>query len=256
MLMILTFDVGNTNIVIGGFENHKLALVLRIATRVGITEDEYAVTLKSILNLNNVVYGDIKGCIISSVVPQLNQVLKKAVKKAFGVDSLIVGPGIKTGIKIKTDNPASVGADLICASVAADNLYKAPVLILDMGTATKIMVVDNDHTFMGLSIIPGMEISMNALSGGTAQLPYISFDGPAHVLGRNTVECMRSGAIFGNASLVDGMVDRITEELNVPLSLVATGGLSSYIIPHCKHKFVHDDNLLLKGLDIIYHKNI
>ncbi len=254
--MILTFDVGNTNIVIGGFVNHKLSVVSRIATRTGITEDEYAINLKSILKLNHVEHKEIKGCIISSVVPQLNPVLKKAVHKAFGIDSLIVGPGIKTGIKIKTDNPASVGADLICASVAADNLYKAPVLILDMGTATKIMVVDDDHTFMGLSIIPGMEISMNALSGGTAQLPYISLEVPPHVLGRNTVECMRSGAIFGNASMVDGMVDRISAELGVMPTLVATGGLSSYIVPNCKHKFISDDSLLLKGLDIIYHKNI
>ncbi|MDD4690199.1 MAG: type III pantothenate kinase [Eubacteriales bacterium] len=254
--MILTFDVGNTNIVIGGFDNHKLVVVSRLATRIGKTEDEYAIKLKCILSLNDIEQSQIDGCIISSVVPQLNLALKKAVSKAFGVDSIIVGPGIKTGINIKTDNPAIVGADLICASVAADNLYDTPVLILDMGTATKIMVVDDDHTFMGLSIIPGMEISMNALSGGTAQLPYINLEIPPRVLGRNTIDCMRSGAIFGTASMIDGMVDRIAEELGVMPTLVATGGLCSYVVPSCKHEFIVDDHLLLKGLDVIYHKNM
>ncbi len=254
--MVLAIDVGNTNIVIGGFINHELKVVSRIATRTGVTDDEYAIKIKSVLRLNDIGAPQVEGCIISSVVPQLNSVLKSAIKKAVEVESIIVGPGIKTGIKIQTDNPASVGADLIVASVAADNLYKAPVLILDMGTATKIMVVDENHTFTGLSIIPGMEISMNALSRGTAQLPYISLEVPPRVLGRNTVDCMRSGAIFGTASMIDGMIDRIADELAVMPTLVATGGLCRYVVPSCKHNFIVDDDLLLKGLDILYHKNV
>ena len=253
--MVLTIDVGNTNIVIGGFVNHELKVVSRIATRTGVTDDEYAIKIKSILRLNEIDGTQVEGCIISSVVPQLNAVLKKAIKKAVGVDSLIVEPGIKTGIKIHADNPSSVGADLIVASVAADNLYKAPVLILDMGTATKIMVVDEDHAFTGLSIIPGMEISMNALSRGTAQLPHISLEVPPRVLGRNTIDCMRSGAVFGTASMIDGMIDRIAEEIGTMPTLVATGGLSSYVVPSCKHKLVIDEHLLLKGLEILYYKN-
>ncbi len=254
--MILTVDIGNTNIVLGGFSNDELTFVARIATNVAKTEDEYATKIRSVLALHGVDKAELKGAIISSVVPPLNTVIKKAIEYVYDVTPLLVGPGIKTGINIRCDNPATVGADLICACVATHHLYGSPSLIIDMGTATKMMVMDKTGAFIGVSIIPGVKIALDALSGGTAQLPQISLEAPPSVLGKNTVECMRSGVVFGNASMLDGMIDRFNEEMGETLPVYATGGLASNIITHCKHEIKLDENLLLKGLYIIYQKNI
>jgi type III pantothenate kinase len=197
----------------------------------------------------------VRGAIISSVVPPLNSVLKKAIHFIYDVDPLLVGPGIKTGLKIHCDNPASVGADLICACVAAQQLYGSPALIIDMGTATKMMVVDASGAFIGVSIIPGVLMGLRALSSGTAQLPQVSLEAPPSVIGKNTVDCMRSGVVFGNASMIDAMIDRIGDEMGEDLPVIATGGLSSTIIPHCKHNITQDEDLVLKGLNILYRKN-
>ena len=253
--MILAIDVGNTNIVLGGFENDTLTFVARMETNPSRTEDEYASKLLGILGMHGVARTDISGAIISSVVPPLNSILKKAIKFSYGVDALLVGPGVKTGINIHCDNPASVGADLICACVAAHHIYGSPSLVIDMGTATKIMVIDKSGTFIGVSIIPGVRMGLNALSSGTAQLPQIGLDAPKSVIGKNTVDCMKSGVVFGNAALIDGMIDRFNEEMGEELKVYATGGLSSTIIPHCKHKITLDEDMLLKGLNIIYNKN-
>ncbi len=167
----------------------------------------------------------------------------------------MVAPGIKTGIQIICDNPATVGADLICACVAADSLYGSPSLIVDMGTATKIMVMDQNSAFIGVSIIPGVSIALKALASGTAQLPQISLEAPKSVIGKNTADCMRSGAVFGNASMIDGMIDRFCQEMGQELPVIATGGFSGTIIPHCRHQITVDENLVLKGLYILYQKN-
>ncbi len=254
--MILTVDIGNTNIVLGGFSDDELTFVARIATDVSKTEDEYATKIRSVLALHGVEKTELKGAIISSVVPPLNAVIKKAIEYVYDVTPLLVCPGIKTGINIRCDNPATVGADLICACVAAHHLYGSPSLIIDMGTATKMMVMDKNGAFIGVSIIPGVKIALEALSGGTAQLPQISLEAPPSVLGKNTVDCMRSGVVFGNASMLDGMIDRFNEEMGESLPVYATGGLAPNIVAHCKHKIKLDDNLLLKGLYIIYQKNI
>ncbi len=253
--MILAVDIGNTNIVIGGFVDEQIKFVSRIATNIKATEDEYAGKIRSILNLHNVNKSEIEGAIISSVVPALNTIMKKAIKFIYGVDSVMVGPGIKTGIKIHCDNPASVGADLICGCVAAHYLYGSPSLIIDMGTATKMMVMDNDGAFTGAAIIPGVNIGLNALASGTAQLPHIGLEAPKYVAGKNTVDCMLSGVVFGNASLIDGMIDRFNEEMGQELNVYATGGLAQTIIPHCKHKINIDEHMVLKGLYILYKKN-
>ena len=253
--MVLTIDIGNTNIVLGGFEDDQLTFVARIATNANKTEDEYATKIKSVLNLHNVDKSTVKGAIISSVVPPLNSVMTRAINFAYGVDPIMVGPGIKTGIKIHCDNPASVGADLITACVAAHYTYGSPCLVVDMGTATKIMVVDENGTFIGVSIAPGVGMGVKALASGTAQLPQIGLEAPKSVIGKNTVDCMKSGVVFGNACLIDGMIDRFNEEMGSELPVYATGGLSSTIIPHCKHNITLDDNLLLKGLNILYKKN-
>ncbi len=253
--MVLTIDIGNTNIVLGGFVNDELNFVARIATNANKTEDEYATKIRSILAIHNVDKSVIEGAIISSVVPPLNSVMKKAIKFVYGVDPVMVGPGIKTGIKIHCDNPASVGADLISACVAAHHIYGSPSLVIDMGTATKIMVIDEDGAFIGVSIAPGVGMGLKALSSGTAQLPQIGLEAPKSVIGKNTVDCMKSGVVFGNACLIDGMVDRFNNEMGAELPVYATGGLASTIIPHCNHQITLDENLLLKGLNILYKKN-
>ena len=253
--MILAVDIGNTNIALGGFSGDELSFVARISTNTLMTEDEYAARLLGILSMHKVEAGDVDGAIISSVVPQLNIVMKRAIRLVYGVDALLVGPGIKTGINIHCDNPSSVGADLICASVAVNKIYGAPALIVDMGTATKMTVVDKRGAFVGVSIIPGVLMGLDALAARTAQLPQVSLEAPSLVIGKNTVDCMKSGVVYGNAALVDGMIERINEEVGDNIPVYATGGLASVIIPHCKHPVVLDEHLVLKGLNIIYNKN-
>lgn len=253
--MVLTVDIGNTNIVLGGFTGDELKFVARIATNASKTEDEYATKIKSILFLHEVDKAEIKGAVISSVVPPLTRVMSDAISLVYGIRPLLVGPGIKTGINIHCDDPSTVGADLICACVAANSIYGNPALVVDMGTATKMMVIDNTGTFIGVSIIPGVNIALKALANGTAQLPQISLEAPNSVIGKNTADCMRSGAVFGNASMIDGMIDRFNDEMGCELNVIATGGLSNTIIKHCKHEIILDSDLVLKGLNILYKKN-
>ena len=253
--MILTVDIGNSNIMFGGFSGDEFSFVARVATDPSATEDEYAVKILGTLSLHGVDRSQITGAIIASVVPPLNAILKKAITFLFGVEPLVVGPGIKTGINIHCDAPSSVGADLICACVAAHHLYGDPSLIIDMGTATKMMVVDRRGAFIGVSIIPGVLMGLNALAEGTAQLPKVSLEAPAAVIGKNTVDCMKSGVIFGNASMVDGMIDRINDEMGESLPVYATGGLASVIVKHCRHDITLDEDLVLKGLKVLYDKN-
>lgn len=253
--MILTVDVGNSEIAFGGFDGDELCFLARIATQPQITDDEYAMRLDGMLRLHGVKKGDITGAVISSVVPQLNRTLKRAIRFLFGVEPLMVGPGIKTGLGIRCDNPSSVGADLICACVAASNIYGAPCLIVDIGTATKMMVVDGSGAFIGVSIIPGVLMGLNALAAGTAQLPNIDLSAPDRVIAKNTADCMKSGVLFGHAAMIDGMIDRIREEYGAELPVYVTGGLAPVVLPHCKHRMHHDQLLVMRGLNIIYQKN-
>ncbi len=253
--MILAIDIGNTNIVLGGFTGEALSFVARISTDTKKTEDEYAAVIRSVLSIHAVEKKEIQGAIIASVVPPLTAVMKRAVRIVYGVDSLTVSPGIKTGINLHCDNPGTVGADLICACVAAHHVYGSPSLVVDMGTATKILLTDKTGTFCGASIIPGVNIGLRALSGGTAQLPQISLEAPKSVIGKNTVDCMRSGVVYGNACMIDGMIDRFCEETGETMQVIATGGLAPTIIPLCRHSITLDENLVLKGLHILYKKN-
>lgn len=255
MLMILAIDIGNTNTVIGGFSGDKLCFEARISTDAVKTKDEYAAKLISVLALYNVEKTAIDGAIIASVVPPLNTAVKQAIYQVYGVEPITVGPGIKTGINLLCDDPSTVGADLICGCVAAHYIYGSPALIIDMGTATKIMITNRDGAFYGASIIPGVNIGLRALASGTAQLPQISLEPPSSVIGKNTVDCMLSGVVFGNASMIDGMIDRYAEESGADLKIIATGGLSDTIIPLCRHDIVTDRDLVLKGLNILYKKN-
>jgi type III pantothenate kinase len=254
--MVLAIDIGNTNIVFGCLDDKNVFFVSRISTDLSKTEDQYAIVLKNILELYDISFEHIEGAIIASVVPQLCQVMSLAVNKITKKNAMIVGPGIKTGLNIKIDNPAQLGSDLAVTAVAALAEYKKPVIIIDMGTATTITVVDQNGSYIGGAILPGVRISLDALTRSTAQLTGISFDAPKSIIGTNTFDAMRSGIIFGNASMIDGMIERMKEQLGYEVSVVATGGLSRFIVPHCKSKIYYDDLLMLKGLRIIYNKNI
>ena len=253
--MILAIDVGNTNIVLGCIRDGEILFEARMATDRIKTSDQYCAELKTMLGLFDVAPGDIEGTIISSVVPLVQQVLERAVDRLTGKPCLTVGPGLKTGLNIKIDNPAQAGSDLIVGAVAAIDAYGAPLCVIDLGTATTICVIDKDGVFRGGSIAPGVMLSLNALSSGTAQLPGISLEKPRRAIGTNTVDSMRSGLLLGSAAMLDGMVERMEEELGYPTKVVATGGLAKFIVPLCKREMVTDDNLLLRGLDILYRKN-
>ncbi len=253
--MVLTVDIGNSNITLGGFDSDELCFVAHIASDPSATSDDYAARILGVLGLYKVDLELIDGAIIASVVPQLDSVIKKAVKFLIGVEPLTVGPGIKTGISIRCDNPVSVGADLICASVAAHFIYGSPSLIIDMGTATKMTVVNKSGAFIGTSIIPGIMMGLRALSTETAQLPRVGLDAPSSVIAKNTADCMKSGVIFGNASMVDGMIERIENEMKESLNVLITGGYASAVLPYCKRNMTYDEHLVIRGLNIIYKKN-
>lgn len=253
--MILAIDIGNTNIVLGGLEGEKILFEARMATDLIKTSDQYCAELKSMLALFEVTPEAISGSIISSVVPPVLNSFKTAIRKLTGKACLVVGPGIRTGLNIRMENPAEVGSDLIVAAVAAIAEYGAPLLLVDMGTATTITAVDETGTFVGGCICPGVKISMEALTGRTAQLPGISLDEPQKAIGKNTRDCMRSGIMFGAAAMLDGLLDRMEAELGTPVKVVATGGIARFVIPLCRRELVYDRSLMLKGLGLLYRRN-
>lgn len=254
--MVLTIDIGNSNIVFAVYENDTPRFISRLKTDVLKTEAEYAVLLRSILHIKDCHTEELEGAIISSVVPTLLPIMTLAIKEIRDVPVLSVGPGLKTGLDIRIDNPAQLGADLVCTSVGALLKYPMPVIILDLGTATKIMVLNKKRSYIGGAILPGMMISLDALSRRTAQLPSISLDGEVKVIGSNTIDCMRSGVILGTASMIDGMVSRYKEEVGEDAVVVACGGLVDVVVPHCREKIITDRTLLLDGLYSLYKKNI
>lgn len=253
--MILALDIGNTNIVVGGLEGEKICFEARIATDLVKTSDQYCVELKNMLNLFEVQPEKIDGCIIASVVPPVLNSFRTAVRKLTGKAPLVVGPGIRTGLNIRMDNPSEVGSDLIVAAVAAIADYGAPLLLVDMGTATTITAIDEDGSFVGGCICPGVKISMEALTGRTAQLPGISLDEPQRAIGKNTRDSMRSGIMLGAAAMLDGLLDRMEAELGTRVKVVATGGMSRFVLPLCRREMIYDKSLMLKGLRLIYQRN-
>jgi len=253
--MILAIDIGNTNIVLGCIEGREILREARMATDVIKTSDQYCAELKGMLDLLEVDRKAVEGCIISSVVPPVLNSFKTALIKLTGQVPLVVGPGIKTGLNILLDNPAMAGGDLIVGAVAALAEYKPPLLVVDMGTATTMIALDAKGSFLGGSIFPGVKISAEALSGKTAQLPAISLEAPKKAIGRNTIDCMRSGVMMGHAAMLDGMIDRMEEELGSPVTVVATGGIARFVIPMCRREMIYDKDLLLKGLRILYENN-
>lgn len=255
--MIFTVDVGNTNIVLGAFENDQLRFTSRVATEASKMEDQYAIEFADIIRLYGYSPSDFTGAIVSTVVPPLVPTLKKALTKLFSCRVMVVGPGIKTGLDIKIDNPATLGADLVCGAVGALAKYRCPMIIFDLGTATTISAIDRHGAFLGGSIFPGVRVSLSALSSGTAQLPHINTELTGNtVIGTNSIDCMKSGIVLGTASMIDGMIDRYKEILGEDATVIATGGLAPSIVEHCRREVIIDSNLLVDGLYLIYKKNV
>lgn len=253
--MILTIDVGNTNIVIGVYREEKLALTLRMKTDATKTEDEYMILFNSTLRVNRILPQEIEGSIISSVVPNLSSVLALAVEKLIGHAPLVVGPGIKTGFPIRIDDPSQLGSDLVVGAVGALAKYDPPLILIDMGTATTFSAIDANGAFLGGAICPGLRVSLGALTQQAAQLSQIELSAPKHAIGTNTNDSLRSGMILGCADMIDGMCKRFEAELGGKATVVATGGLSAKVLPYCSTKIYSEPTLLTDGLLALYKKN-
>lgn len=253
--MLLTVDIGNSHITLGVYEGALMRCVARIVTDYRLTEDQYAIELAQVLELYRVERTELDGAAISSVVPELTPTVAEAIRKSIGVQPVVLGPGVKTGLNIRIDNPAQLGADLVAGAVAAIARFPMPCLIFDMGTATSISVLDQNGALLGVSICAGVGIMLEALFSRTALLPHVNIEKPNSPIGRNTVHSMQSGLVYGAAAMMDGMAERIEEELGAPATLIATGGFAKKILPACKRDFILSDHLLLDGLRLIYEKN-
>ena len=253
--MILTIDIGNTNIELGVVDEQGIVFQERISTDIDRTELEYAVLIKNALEVHGLTGDEITGSIMSSVVPPLVHIIKSAIKTLIGITPMVVGAGLKTGLDIKIDNPKTLGADIVVDSVAAKEIYGAPCIVIDMGTATTITVISKNGDYVGGVIVPGVRSSLEALVSDTSQLPRVSLSSPKRFICTNTIDCMKSGIINGQAALVDGMIDRFWQELGYRTNVVATGGLSRVIIPKCNHDITLNNDLMMVGLKLIYDRN-
>lgn len=252
--MILALDVGNTNILAGCIDNGKICFTGRFKTDSSKTETEYAILFHSFLELYHIKPAAVEGAVMSTVVPSLTNVLRNAVYH-LTKQKLIVAGEVDTGLSINSNNRQNLGQDLSTAAIAALAEYKPPLIIFDMGTATTISAINADGVYVGCSIAPGIMISRDALAERTSQLPKVGLEAPAHVIGRSTPECIQSGLVYAQAAMMDGMIERMEEELGQSAVVLATGGLAKFIACHCKRSVICDDNLILKGLYMIYRQN-
>ena len=253
--MILALDIGNTNVVLGCIADGEILFTERMATDSGKTELDYAISLKMVLELREIKVSEITGAIIGSVVPPVTSLMREAIRKVTGQEALVVNVDMNIGLEVLMDNPSSVGTDLIVGAVAGINRYPVPLILIDMGTATTICVVNENKQYIGGMILPGVRVSLDALTARASQLSGISIDAPKHVIGKNTVECMKSGVLYSSAAALDGIIDRVEEELGEKATVIATGGLAKKIVSHCRRDIILDEDLLLKGLLVIYEKN-
>ncbi|MBP3659789.1 MAG: type III pantothenate kinase [Oscillospiraceae bacterium] len=253
--MILTIDIGNSTITLGGVQGDEIRFECRINTDRVKTSDTYCIDLKTLFEIYGVELGTIEGVIIASVVPQVLNSVRTAIRKLLGTEPLVVGPGLKTGLNIKLENPGQMGADLVAAGVAALREHKPPLVIIDMGPATTMSVLDPEGAHLGGCVCPGLRISLEALTGRTSLLPGIQLDSPRQAIGRNTADAMRSGVMYGTAAMLDGMIDRFREETGWDFTVVATGGLAKRVVPLCRHRIVYDRHLIIKGLAALYRDN-
>ena len=249
------FDIGNTNIVIGCCADGQVIFRERVSTNPTATVLEYAAMLKMAFDMNRADITAVDGAILSSVVPAVTLTMRDAVHKYLHLTPLVVGPGIKTGLRIHIDNPAQLGSDLVVDAVAGIHHYPLPQIIIDMGTATTFSVIDQHGFYVGGMITAGMAISAEALVRSTSQLSKVDFEKPKKLIGTNTVDCIKSGLMYATACSIDGMAERIEAELGQPCTVIITGGLAGVIKPLCKREMILDEDLILKGLLHIYHKN-
>ena len=253
--MILAIDIGNTNIVLGCVDDNKTYFIERLSTIKTKMELEYAIDIKMVLDIHGIKPEKLEGAIISSVVPQITYVVKEAAEKILKKETLVIGPGVKNGLNILMDNPAQLGSDLVANAVAGIAEYKAPMMIFDLGTATTVSVIDEKKNYIGGMIYPGIGVSLDSLTAHASLLGGISIVAAEHMIGKNTTECMKSGLIYSSAAAMDGIIDRLQEQLGGEATVIATGGLAKKIVSHCRREIILDDDLLLKGLAIIYKKN-
>lgn len=253
--MILAIDIGNSSVVIGCADANSSKIIGRLAAHRYKTEDEYAVDLMRLLELHHIDPFSLEGSIVASVVPPMSDTIREAVRRVTGKKPILVGPGLKTGLHILIDNPGQLGSGLVVNAVAAIEKYPKPLIVIDMSTATVVSVIDREGRYIGGTICPGIMISLDALASGTSQLPRIGLEAPDTVIGPNTVDAIRSGAVYGNAAMLDGLIERIEEELGEKATVISTGKLSAHVVPHCEREIIHDENLLLRGLWLIWQKN-
>jgi len=253
--MILAIDAGNSNVVIGCIENGEIVSKSRFTTDRNEQDYGYAMKMCQAFEFDCIDCRSFEGAIISSVVPPITLPLKSAVKKVTGLDAMVIGAGMKTGLNVRIDDPGTLGADIVADSVAVIDRYKLPAIVIDMGTATTITAIDESKSFIGGAIVPGVHLSFSALATGTSLLPNISIEAPSKCIATNTTDCMKSGAVYGSAALIDGMIERMEEELGKSATVIATGGLAQRVIPYCKREIEYDPYLLLRGLEILYEKN-
>ena len=253
--MLLALDIGNTHIVMGCMEGRAIRYRCRLATNRLATGAEYAVTISRLLEFAHIAPDAFDGAILSSVVPQVDRALREAVRMLTGVEAMVVDNAIRSDLTVLLDDPSTLASDLLVAAVGALDVYQPPLILIDMGTATTVTVLDGDGAFRGGAIVPGVQLSLSALASHTSLLPNISLDAPPRAIGTNTVDCMKSGSILGSALLLDGMIDRMEAELGQKATVVATGGIAHCIAPICTHEILLNEDLLLYGLAVLYQKN-
>ena len=251
--MILAVDIGNSTVVMGLINNSELIASRKTVTDISELEVNYKEEIKTLLKSHSISESKIEGAIISSVVPLLTDILKEAVSDIFKLEPITVNSESITGIEIITDNPSQLGSDRIADATAGINEYGAPLVIIDMGTATTVSVINPQNQFLGGLILPGVRTSLNTLINNTSQLPRIKLGTPSErIIGTNTVSSIENGIVYGTAAQIDGLIQRISDELDFDPKIIATGGNAGAVIPYCKPKIIYDKNLLLKGLYIIY----
>lgn len=255
--MLLAIDVGNTHTHCGVFTREVVTAQWRASTGMAATADELALNLQHFLSLHDLSFSrQITGVVLSSVVPDLTAAIREMVERCFHFSPIVVEPGIRTGMPLLIDNPAEVGADRICNSVAAFSLVGGPLIVIDFGTATTFDAISQKGEYLGGVIAPGVQVSANALTSAAARIPRVELTAPRTVIGRSTVESVRSGVVLGAAAMVDGMTEKIRFELKGEAQVVATGGLAPLILGHCDTKARYEPTLTLTGLRLLYERNV